>query len=298
MLRNFDELKARVLAAKTPKVIALAAAADEHSLEAVRDAVRELGVDYLLVGDADAIRKVAADVGFDVDALKIVQAADDVEAAETAVRLVREGKADILMKGKLQTGALLKAVVDKEYGIRKGGLMSHVAVLESPHYHKLLYVTDGGMVTGPDAAQKRGILENCVDFLNQMGYDAPKVAALAAVEVVNPKMQETVDADALAKQNACGEIKNCIVGGPLSFDLAISAESAKIKGFASDVAGDADVLLAPDMATGNILAKALIYLGGAKMAGCVLGATAPIVLVSRGATAEEKMLSIMLTMAV
>lgn len=298
MLKNFDDLKNKVLQIKKKKVIALACAADGASLEALRDAERELGVDYLLIGDTSAIAEAASKADFKIDAEKIIQADDEISAAEIAVNLVREGKADILMKGKMQTSSLLKAVVDKERGIRMGGLMSHMAVLECPAYHKLIYITDGGMVTQPDLDQKRAILQNSVDFLRQMGYAAPKAAILAAVEAVNPKMQETVDADALAQANKSGEIADCIVEGPLSFDLAISAESAKTKGVESQVAGDADVFLLPDIAAGNIMSKALIYLAGAKMAGCILGAKAPIIVVSRGAGAEEKMLSILLTMAV
>lgn len=298
MLKNFDDLKSRVLKIKEKKVIALACAADVASLEALRDASRELGVDYLLIGDATAILDAAKSVNFDITQEKIVQANNEADAAEIAVNLVREGRADILMKGKMQTATLLKAVVDKEKGIRTGGLMSHMAVLECPAYHKLIYITDGGMVTQPDLEQKRSILLNSVDFLQKMGYDAPKAALLAAVEAVNPKMQETVDADALTQANNSGEISGCIVEGPLSFDLAISAESAKTKGVESRVAGDADIFLLPDIAAGNIMSKALIYLAGAKMAGCILGAAAPIIVVSRGAGAEEKMLSILLTMAV
>ena len=298
MLKNFEELRNKVIQAKKKKVIALACAADAASLEALRDAEQELGVDYLLIGNEAEVLEAAGKVNFEINKEKIVQANDEAAAAEIAVGLVREGRADILMKGKMQTAALLKAVVDKEKGIRTGGLMSHLAVLECPAYHKLIYVTDGGMVTQPDLDQKRAILQNSVDFLRQMGYEVPKAAILAAVETVNPKMQETVDAAALAAANAADEITNCIVEGPLSFDLAISAESAKTKGVKSRVAGDADIFLLPDIAAGNIMSKVLIYLAGAKMAGCILGAAAPIIVVSRGAGAEEKMLSILLTMGV
>ena len=297
MLRNFDELKAKVLQIKEKKVIALACAADSASLEALRDAENELGVDYLLIGDASAIMETARKTNFDIMKEKIVQADDEASTAEIAVNLVREGRADILMKGKMQTAALLKAVVDKEKGIRTGGLMSHMAVLECPAYQKLMYITDGGMVTQPDLEQKKAILQNSMKFLKQMGYSVPKAAVLAAVESVNPKMQETVDAAALVEITMHCE-GGCIVEGPLSFDLAISAESAKAKGVESRVAGDADIFLLPDIAAGNIMSKALIYLAGAKMAGCILGAKAPIIVVSRGAGAEEKMLSILLTMAV
>jgi len=297
MLKNFEALKQKVLSSETQKTIALAAAEDAASLSAIALAEKQLGLKYVLVGDKDKILHITAEVGFAVDESQIIQANSHEEAAKIAVSLVREGKADILMKGKLQTGTLLKAVVDKDNGIRRGGLMSHLAVLESPNYHKLIFTTDGGMVVGPDMTQKRDILENAVDFLRQLGYEMPKVAALAAVENINEKMPETVDAGHLANLNHSGEIKNCIIEGPLSFDLAISAEPAKIKGVDSQISGETDIFLAPDIATANIMSKALIYLGGAKMAGCVLGAQAPIVLVSRGASSEEKMLSIMLTMA-
>jgi len=298
MLKSFEQLKQKVMASKQKRVIAVAAAADAAALSAICDAQKELGVDYVLIGDKAAVLAAAGGVGFAVDESKIIHADSDEAAAKAAVALVRDGKADVLMKGKLQTGTLLKAVVDKERGIRQGGLMSHVAVLESPFYHKLIFVTDGGMVTAPDLGQKRGIAENAVRFLHQLGYETPKVAALAAVETVNDKMPETVDAAALTRLQRDGEIAGCVIDGPLSIDLAVSAASAKIKGFESPVAGDADIFLAPDIAAGNIMAKTLIYLGGAKMAGCVLGAKVPIILVSRGASAEEKMLSILLTMAV
>jgi len=297
MLKSFEQLKQKVMTNKQKRVIAVAAAADAAALSAICDAQKELGIDYVLIGDKAAVLAAGGGVGFAVDEGKIIHVDSDEAAAEAAVGLVREGAADVLMKGKLQTGTLLKAVVDKENGIRQGGLMSHIAVLESPFYHKLIFSTDGGMVTAPDLAQKRGIVENAVDFLHKLGYDMPKVAALAAVEVVNDKMPETVDAAALSALNRDGEISGCTIGGPISIDLAVSAESAKIKGFESPVAGDADIFLAPDIAAGNIMAKTLIYLGNAKMAGCVLGAKVPIILVSRGASAEEKMLSILLTVA-
>jgi len=297
MLTSFEHLKQKVVANKPKFVIAVAAAADAAALSAICDAERELGVDYVLIGDKAAIIAAAGGVGFAVDESKIIQADSDEVAAEIAVGLVRNDRADVLMKGKLQTGVLMKAVVDKENGIRRGGLMSHLAVLESPFYHKLIFVTDGGMVPTPDLAQKRGIAENAVGFLRQLGYSTPKVAALAAVETVSDKMQETVDAAALAALNRDGEIGGCVIDGPISIDLAVSAESAKIKGFESPVAGDADIFLAPGIAAGNIMAKTLIYLGNAKMAGCVLGAKVPIILVSRGASAEEKMLSILLAVA-
>ncbi len=294
--RNFAELENRVKSLGH-KTIVVAASHDLHTLEALCDASKTLDIGCLLVGDKAKTLEICKKIGFDVNEELIYHTENDEESAKVAVELVRVGKADVLMKGILQTATLLKAVLNKEWGIRGGGVMSHLAVLESPAYHKLMFITDGGMTPYPDLNQKRQIIENTVGFMLKIGYDEPKVAALAAVESVSDKMPETLDAKELETACANGEIKNCIVHGPLSIDLAISRESAEIKGVINAVTGDADVLLMPNIATGNIMSKSLLYLGNAKMAGCVLGATAPIVLVSRGASAEEKRLSIMFCLA-
>ena len=198
------------------------------------------------------------------------------------------------MKAKLDTKDLLSAVVNKETGLGKGRLMTFAAIHELPWYPKLLTVTDGGMVTYPMLKEKKQIIQNAVDALVSMGYDRPKVAVLAAVEKVNPQMQVTVEAAELKRLNQVGEIKNCIVEGPVSFDIAVNRQKADAKEFISEVAGDADILIVPDITAGNILGKALIEAEGAIMAGLVLGAKAPIVLTSRGASTEEKYLSIAL----
>ena len=293
MLRDFNDLRAK-LGENSKKTIAVAAAGDAHTLEAVFDAAREFGVDYILTGDKKEILAVYAELNHTIDEGKIIDTPDFEEAAKAAVSLIKAKKADILMKGKLPTSTLLKAVLNKEDGIRLGTEMSHMAVLECPGHDRLLFMSDGGMLPYPDLEQKKGILENGVNFMHALGYDTPNIAVLAAAETVSDKMPETVDAAELTKLNTNGEIAGCIVEGPLSFDLAISSEAAKIKGIESRVSGKSDLLLMPNIATGNIMSKALLYLGGAKMAGCVLGAEVPIVLVSRGATAEEKRLSILL----
>jgi phosphate butyryltransferase len=208
---------------------------------------------------------------------------------------VNEKKADLIMKGKIQTADLLRAVVDKERGLRTGSVMSHIAIHEVPSYHKLLAVTDGGMMMYPKLEEKKQIIENAVKTFIAMGYENPKVAVLAAVENVNPKMPETVEADALKMMNVKGEIKNCIIEGPISYDLTMSKESAEIKGFNSPVTGEVDILVVPNITAGNLLGKALIYSAGAKMAGFIVGAKVPIVLTSRGATAEEKYLSLVIS---
>lgn len=297
MYANFEALKTRILQGETRR-IAVAAAQDAHSLEAIRDAEALLGARYFLIGDAEKIQAVAAQIDFLVKPACIVPAEDDTDAAAKAVALVREGRADALMKGKLPTATLLKAVLHKETGIRSGGLVSHLCVMECPSYHKLLFLTDGGINPHPTLPQKQAILENALGFLHAIGYENPKVAALCAVESVSDKMPETQDAAALAQMHRDGDITGCVLEGPLSFDLAISRESAAIKGVESQVSEDVDLLLVPEISTGNVMSKALQYLGGAKMAGCVLGAKAPIVLVSRGASAEEKLLSVMLALAV
>jgi len=292
LIRNFEALKKKNVndADKRHICIAVAAAQDLDTLGAVYDAREELGIKHILVGDTDKIKVFTQSLGFIPD--WVINADSDEEAAGIAVNLVKEGKAQALMKGKLQTGLLLKAVLDKEKGIRDSGLLSHLAILESPNYHKLIFIADGGMNIAPDLEQKKQIIENSVKFMRSLGYDCPKVAVLAAVETVSSKMQETIDANALAQMNKAGEITDCIIEGPLSFDIAINAEAAATKGFDSEICGDTDLFITHDISAGNILCKSMMYLGNAKMAGCVLGAKAPIILVSRGATAEEKLLSI------
>jgi len=208
-----------------------------------------------------------------------------------------EGKAAFLMKGYLDTAVLLKAVVDKEKGLGKGGVMSHFSMFDVPSYHKILVPVDGGMVAYPTLEQKKAIIENTVETLRSMGYDCPKVGVLTCVEKVNSKMPETMEAAELARMNREGEIKNCIIEGPISYDCAIDAEIAKLKNYESQIAGDVDVLVAPNIHAGNIMGKMLTCTCKAKMAGFVVGAKCPIVLTSRGSSAEEKFLSIAVSAA-
>lgn len=290
--KTFNDLVAYVQGRGIKKRVVLAAAHDEHALEAVLLADKNNVAHPILVGKRDDILEMLKAFGVASDTYEIIHAEDDVTAAKKSVELIREGKGDFLMKGKLQTADLLREVVNKETGLFVGKPMTHIAIQEVPSYHKLLAVTDGGMMTYPDLDGKRNIVENAVEVFHNMGYSNPKVAVLAAVEVVNPKMQETVDADELKKLNKSGEIKNCIVEGPISYDLAMSKESAEIKGYRSEVSGDVDILVVPNITAGNILGKSLIYSANAKMAGFVVGAKVPIVLTSRGATTEEKYLSL------
>lgn len=295
---NFEELISSVKALPEMKRMALAVADDAHSLEAALNARREGIAQPILVGNKPEILRILAELGESVPDRDIYDAEDGKTACEKAVALVREGKADFLMKGNIDTSVLLKAVVNKETGLGTGRLMSHFTMFEIPSYHKLLTPVDGGMVTYPTLEQKKEIIENTVETLLAMGYDCPKVGVLACVEKLNPKMPETVEADALMQMNRNGEIQNCIVEGPISYDCAVSKEIADYKGLDSRIAGDVDVLVAPNIHAGNIMGKMLTVTCGAKMAGFIVGARCPIVMVSRGSSAEEKYLSIAVATAV
>lgn len=288
--KNFDELITFLKQGCVKKKVAVAAAHDEHALEAVFEAASEGLIEPILVGNKEKIKAIADDMGKSIDQFRVVEAFSDEECAKVAVSLCKEGEASILMKGKLQTADLLRQVVNKESGIGCGRCMSHVAFLDVPSYNKLMCVSDGGMIVYPNLEQKRDIILNASDVFHNLGYDCPNVAVLCGVEVVNPKMQETVDAKALSDM----KIPGCYVEGPISYDLAMSKEAAEIKGFASPVIGNVDIFVVPNLAAGNILAKGLIHSAGATMAGLIIGASVPIVLTSRGSSAREKYLSIVL----
>lgn len=297
VIKNFDELIKKVQSFEGRKKVAVAAAHDEHAMEAVFHAAENNIVEPVFIGYKEKIKEIAAKLGKTVSDDSIIDTADDIEAAAKAVELARNGQVDFIMKGKLQTADLLRAVVDKEKGLRTGKVMSHVSIQEVPSYHKLLITTDGGMMMYPDLEQKKKIIENAVEVLHSLGYENPKVAVLAAVETVNPKMPESVDAGKLKEMNQNGEINGCIVEGPISYDIAMNKESGEIKGFVSPVAGDPDILIVPNITCGNILGKCLVYSAGAKMAGFIVGAKVPIVLTSRGSSSEEKYLSLVLSAA-
>lgn len=297
IFKNFAELIERVQGSEVKKRVAVVVAQDEHTLEAVFKAKKDNIVEPILIGDKIKIKEVLTHLKESLDNSAIIDVENDTEAAAKAVELIHESKADFIMKGKIQTADLLRAVVNKEKGLRTGSVISHVVIHEIPTYHKLLAVTDGGMMMYPNLDEKKQIIENAVNTLVAMGYENPKVAVLAAVENVNPKMPESVDAGLLKEMNQKGEIKNCIVEGPISYDLTMSKESAQIKGFESPVTGDADILIVPNITVGNVLGKSLVYSANAKMAGFIVGAKVPIVLTSRGSSAEEKYLSLVLSAA-
>lgn len=297
VFHNFNELIDKVKKEPVRKRMAVAAAGDEHTLEAVVNAMNEGIIQPLLVGDKAVITRILGEMAVSIPGEDIYDEAELIPACEKAVALVKEGRADFLMKGKVDTGMLLKAVVNKEHGLGKGSVMSHFTIFEVPSYHKLLIPVDGGMVTYPTLDQKKAIIENTVSTLRDMGYEEVKVGILACVEKVNLKMPETVEARELQNMNERGELTGCIVEGPISYDCAMNQEIADFKELSSRIAGDVDVLVAPNIHTGNIMGKMLVQTAKAKMAGFVVGAKCPIVLTSRGSSAEEKYLSIVVSAA-
>lgn len=298
VLKNFDVLVEKVKNFPEPMRVVVAAAQDEHTLQAIKHAMEEGIAKPVLVGDKKEIDRLCAEIGLVIPEEDIYDVPDVDESAKRAVALIHEGKGDFLMKGKMETAQILKPAVNKETGLGTGRVMSHFVFDELPHYHKLLVTTDGGMMTYPTLEQKKQIIENTVDTLKALGYENPKIACVAAVEKVNPKMPETVEANELKEMNKRGEIKDCIVEGPISLDIALDKEIADIKGFDSPVAGDADVILVPNIQVGNILGKAITIIAQGNMAGFVVGAQVPIVFCSRGSSAKEKFLSLALAAAV
>jgi len=276
--------------------IAVAGAQDENVLESVRMAQKMNIVEPILYGNTEEIEKTAKFLGIKLDGMEIVHAPNLLEAGKMAVRGVAEGKADLLMKGKIKTSELMSLVLQKEYGLRTGRTLSAVSVLEVPSYHKLLIISDGGIVISPDLKQKRDIVENAVMVARTLGVDIPKVAIIGATEIA--EAPSTLDAAILSKMSGRGQIRGCVVDGPLSLDDAVGKKAASLKGVESHIAGDADVLIVPYIESGNIFSKALIYLEGARAATVVVGARMPIVLTSRADSAETKLFSIALGMLI
>jgi phosphate butyryltransferase len=283
---------------KQQRRIAVAAAEDEAVLKSLKTAMHEGIVAPILIGNKAEIEKVAKAVDLNLNGIEIVHNEKGADiSAQIAVSMIKKGEADILMKGFVNTGVLLKAVLDKENGLRKGGVLSHVAFFESPYYHKLLCVTDAAMNVAPDFDTKVHILNNAVDACRKIGIVTPKVAVIAAIETVNPKMEATVHAAMMKTMSDRKQFKNCIVDGPLAIDNAVDKRAAEHKGIVSNVAGDCDIMLVPDIEAGNVLYKTLNFLGGATAAAVIMGAAVPIVLTSRSDTEESKMLSIALAAA-
>lgn len=293
--KTFDSLIKKVQGSMLKKRVVVVAAHDKQTLEAVVKAEKDGIVEAILIGHGGKIGEILSGLKIDFDPDRIIDLEEDLDMAAKAVEMVRENKADFIMKGQIQTADLLRAVVDREKGLRTDRVMSHIAINEIPNYHKLIAVTDGGMIMYPDLEMKKGIIENAVATFKSMGYENPKLGILAAIEKENPKMPETVDASKLKQMNLDGRIEGCIIEGPISYDLAMSKDAAEKKGYNSPVAGDVDILIVPDISTGNILGKSLIFSAQSKMAGFIVGARVPIALTSRGASLEEKYLSLVLS---
>jgi phosphate butyryltransferase len=294
MLTKLSQLQDQLDKDHKPKKLVLAASEDAHSLNAVAEASRREIIRPILVGDIEKTTGLAEILNLDLRKFELIQADSPVEAVERSVKMVHDGKADILMKGKVGTSDMLRFVLNKEYGLRTGNLLSHFAYFEVETYHKLIAVTDVAMNIAPTLAEKISILNNAVWVLNNLGIARPKVAVLGAVEKVNTDMNATLDAALLSKMNQRDQILNCIVDGPLAFDNAVSVESAKHKEIKSEVAGDVDLLLMPDIEVGNVLYKTLVFFAKAKVASMIVGAAAPIVLTSRSDSEQAKFDSILL----
>lgn len=293
MIKSFDELLS-VARERGPKVVSVACAQDEDVLQAVKVAKEEGIVNAILVGNEAEIKTIATSIAFDLTDVEIINIEDPAEASLKAVELVSTGKAHMVMKGLVDTAVILKAVLNKEIGLRTGSVLSHVAVFDIPTYHKILTLTDAAMNIAPDLMTKKQIIENALVVTKALNIEDPNVGVICAKEKVNPKMPATVDAGELVRMNAEGELTGCKVGGPFALDNAISKEAAEIKGIKDPMAGDVDVVLMPYIEAGNVLYKALNFLANAKSAGIIVGAKAPVVLTSRADSDESKLNSIAL----
>lgn len=278
------------------KTVAVAAAEDYEVIEAVAEAINRNLANFLLFGDKEKILDLLSKHNGLISSgkIKIIHTISKALAAENAVKAVKLNEADVLMKGHVATATIMKAVLNKEYGLRTDKILSHTAVFEIPNYDRFMIITDAAMNIAPDLEQKAQIIKNAVDIAKSIGIEIPLVAPLAAVEVINPVMQATLDAAALTLMNKRGQITDCIVDGPLALDNAVSQFAAEYKGIKSDVAGRADILLVPTIEVGNTLYKSLIYFAKAKVGAVIAGAKVPIVLTSRSDTADSKLYSLAL----
>jgi phosphate butyryltransferase len=296
VLKSLSDLRT-VVAGGPVKKLVLAAAQDQHSLGAVIRAWKDNVIEPILIGDKESIQNICAVNNYDIAGLRIIHEPDMDMSVQMSVKMVSSKQADILMKGKVGTSTLLKCVLNKEWGLRTGNLLSHIALFEVETYHKVIAVTDVAMNIAPNLQEKISIINNSVACLMKLGYKMPKVAVLGAVEMVNENMTATLDAALLSKMNQRDQIRNCVIDGPLAFDNAVSLESAQHKGIKSEVAGDTDLLLMPNIEVGNVLYKSLVFFARALVASVILGARVPIVLTSRSDSEQAKYDSILLSAA-
>ncbi len=295
MITTISQLMERAKKRGTQK-IAVVCAHDEDVLRSLRKAVEEKIVKPVLIGKTKEIKKILEKYSLKLNA-EIIECDDDAKSAEIAVRMVSENKAQMLMKGLLPTSILLKAALNKEWGLRSSSLLSHVAMFKPEHYDRFIILTDAGINIAPDVMQKKAMIENAVKAAHKLDIEKPRVALLAAVEAVNPSMQATIDAAVLSKMNDRGQIKGCLVDGPLAMDNAVSVAAAKHKGITGSVAGKADILIAPSIDVANAIYKTLAFLSECQYAGIVVGASAPIVLTSRADSPDSKFNSIVFASA-
>ncbi|MBD7913270.1 MULTISPECIES: phosphate butyryltransferase [Clostridium] len=297
MSKNFDDLLSRVKECKRKKV-SVAVAQDEPVLEAIK-AAKEQGIaDAILVGDKEKIKEIADSIGMDLTQFEVIHEPDVKKAALFAIQLVSSGRADMVMKGLVDTATFLRSVLNKEVGLRTGKVMSHVSVFEIEGFDRLIFLTDAAFNTYPDLKAKVQILQNSVYVAHACGIECPKVAPVCAVEVVNPDMPATVDASLLSKMNDRGQIKGCIVDGPLALDNALSEEAAHHKGITGPVAGKADIIMLPNIETANVMYKTLTYTSNSRNGGLLVGTSAPVILTSRADSFETKVNSIALAAVV
>jgi len=275
--------------------LAVVEALDEHTLASVIEAAEKGIIIPKLIGSEEKVREMLDGLGADPTEFSITHTCNSDDSINTAVDMINTGAATAIMKGSIETADFLRPIINKGNGLMDGGKLSLVGLFSLPRYHKIFAISDMAINSFPDLGGKKAIIENAVKMLNAVGIKNPKVAVLSAVEKLNPKMPDTIDADALKQMNIRGEIADCIIEGPISFDLATSAEAAVIKGYESPVAGDADLLVVPDVISGNILVKSLTGMAGALSGGMVLGAKVPIILTSRSAEPSIKYYSIAIT---
>lgn len=293
MIKNFEQLL-DLAVERGPKKVAVACAQDDDVLKAIKAAYEKGIINGILVGDVDKITEIAKEISLDLSGFELIDIKDMAEASLKAVELVSSGQADLVMKGLVDTSIILKAVLNKEVGLRTGNALSHVAVFDVPTYHKILTVTDAAMNIAPDLNTKKQIIENALFVTRALQIEEANVGVVCAKEKVAASMPATVDAGELVRMSQDGEIVGCKVGGPFALDNAISKEAAEIKGIKDPMAGDVDIILTPNIESGNILYKALNFLSNAKSAGIIVGAKAPIILTSRADSDESKLNSIAL----
>lgn len=292
-MKSFDSFFELAKSRQKRRLI-IAAAEDDNVLLSVKDAVENNIIEPIFVGNEQKIKEIADEINFDISKFQLIDETNPAKSAAIAVKIINENGAEILMKGYVQTADFLRAILNKEFGLRKSDLLSHIGFFEIPAYHKIIALTDAAQNIAPDLYEKIAIVKNAVDMFHHLGENNPKVAILAAVEGVNPKMQVTVDAAAITMMNKRGQIKGCTIDGPLAFDNAVSKEAAEHKGIKSEVAGDVDLLVTPDIEAGNCLYKSFTLFARGTVAAIVLGAAVPIVLTSRSDSDRSKLASIAL----